>query len=83
MFSNKITDSHLALWAIVLIGLAIALVLTFLLVVIGIIIEWYRKKQQGYAPAPTSYTDRMGNVGRVPPEQLFGTLSKPQQAPAI
>ncbi|EUC48728.1 hypothetical protein COCMIDRAFT_86543 [Bipolaris oryzae ATCC 44560] len=75
--------SHLALWAIVLIGLAIALVLTFLLVVIGIIIEWYRKKQQGYAPAPTSYTDRMGNVGRVPPEQLFGTLSKPQQAPAI
>ncbi|KAJ6282783.1 cortical protein marker for cell polarity-domain-containing protein [Bipolaris maydis] len=77
------SDSHLALWAIVLIGLAIALVLTFLLVVIGIIIEWYRKKQQGYAPAPTSYTDRMGNVGRVPPEQLFGTLSKPQQAPAI
>ncbi|EUC36628.1 hypothetical protein COCCADRAFT_23576 [Bipolaris zeicola 26-R-13] len=77
------SDSHLALWAIVLIGLAIALVLTFLLVVIGIIIEWYRKKQQGYTPAPTSYTDRMGNVGRVPPEQLFGTLSKPQQAPAI
>jgi hypothetical protein len=76
------SDKHLALWAIVLIGLAIALVLTFLLVVIGIIIEWYRKKQQGYAPAPTTYPDRLGNVGRVPPEQLFGTLSK-SQAPAI
>ncbi|KNG46467.1 cellular morphogenesis protein [Stemphylium lycopersici] len=76
------SDKHLALWAIVLIGLAIALVLTFLLVVIGIIIEWFRKKQQGYSPAPTSYPDRLGNVGRLPPEQLFGTLSGPR-APAI
>ncbi|KAF1946330.1 hypothetical protein EJ02DRAFT_462666 [Clathrospora elynae] len=73
---------HLALWAIVLIGLAIALLLTFLLVVIGIVIEWYRKKAQGYSPAPQSYPDRLGNVGRLPPEQLFGTLSGPR-APAI
>ncbi|KAI4919029.1 uncharacterized protein J4E92_008673 [Alternaria infectoria] len=76
------SNKHLALWAIVLIGLAIALVLTFLLVVIGIVIEWFRKKQQGYSPAPTSYPDRLGNVGRLPPEQLFGTLSGPR-APAI
>ncbi|PVI08233.1 hypothetical protein DM02DRAFT_510889 [Periconia macrospinosa] len=72
----------LALGFIVLIALAIALALTFLLVVAGILLEWYRKKSQGYSPAPTSYTDRMGNVGRVPPEQLFGTLSGPR-APAI
>lgn len=72
----------LALGFIVLIALAIALALTFLLVVAGIILEWYRKKAQGYSPAPTSYTDRMGNVGRVPPEQLFGNLSGPR-APAI
>ncbi|KAH7399606.1 cortical protein marker for cell polarity-domain-containing protein [Pyrenochaeta sp. MPI-SDFR-AT-0127] len=73
---------HLALWAIVLIGLAIALLLTFLLVVAGIVIEWYRKKAQGYSRAPQSYPDRLGNVGRLPPEQLFGTLSGPR-APAI
>ncbi|KAF1959335.1 hypothetical protein CC80DRAFT_325802 [Byssothecium circinans] len=75
-------DKHLALGFVVLIALAIALALTFLLVVAGIVIEWWRKKSQGYSPAPTSYTDRMGNVGRVPPEQLFGTLSGPR-APAI
>ncbi|KAH8732984.1 cortical protein marker for cell polarity-domain-containing protein [Phaeosphaeriaceae sp. PMI808] len=74
--------NHLALWAIVLIGLAIALVLTFLLVVAGIVLEWYRKKAKGYTPAPQSYPDRLGNVGRVPPEQLFGSLSGPR-APAI
>ncbi|KAF2831147.1 hypothetical protein CC86DRAFT_135342 [Ophiobolus disseminans] len=76
------SKKHLALWAIVLIGLAIALVLTFLLVVAGIILEWYRKKAKGYSPAPQSYPDRLGNVGRLPPEQLFGTLSGPR-APAI
>ncbi|KAH7408155.1 cortical protein marker for cell polarity-domain-containing protein [Phaeosphaeria sp. MPI-PUGE-AT-0046c] len=76
------SEKHLALWAIVLIGLAIALVLTFLLVVAGILLEWYRNKAKGYSPAPQSYPDRMGNVGRLPPEQLFGTLSGPR-APAI
>ncbi|KAJ4287260.1 hypothetical protein N0V90_012658 [Kalmusia sp. IMI 367209] len=73
---------RLALGFIVLIALGIALALTFLLVVAGILVEWYRKRAAGYTPAPTSYTDRMGNVGRVPPEQLFGTLSGPR-APAI
>lgn len=76
------SEKHLALGFIVLIALAIALALTFLLVLLGIIIEWYRKRAQGYSPAPQSYPDRLGNVGRVPPEQLFGTLSGPR-APAI
>ncbi|KAF2847852.1 hypothetical protein T440DRAFT_402633 [Plenodomus tracheiphilus IPT5] len=76
------SKKHLALWAIVLIGLAIALAFTFLLVVAGIILEWFRKRAQGYSPAPQSYPDRLGNVGRLPPEQLFGTLSGPR-APAI
>lgn len=80
--TNNEIGKHLALWAIVLIGLAIALALTFLLVVAGIVIEWYRKRAQGYSPAPQSYNDRLGNVGRLPPEQLFGTLSGPR-APAI
>ncbi|KAF2626923.1 hypothetical protein BU25DRAFT_75286 [Macroventuria anomochaeta] len=76
------SKKHLAVGFIVLIALAIALALTFLLVVIGIAIEWYRKRAQGYSPAPQSYPDRLGNVGRLPPEQLFGTLSGPR-APAI
>lgn len=82
MYTNSPIEKHLALWAIVLIGLAIALLLTFLLVVAGIVIEWFRKRAQGYSPAPQSYPDRLGNVGRLPPEQLFGTLSRPR-APAI
>ncbi|KAF3001989.1 hypothetical protein E8E13_007942 [Curvularia kusanoi] len=76
------SKKHLAVGFIVLIALAIALALTFLLVVIGILIEWYRKRAQGYSPAPQSYPDRLGNVGRLPPEQLFGTLSGPR-APTI
>ncbi len=69
---NERTEHHLALWAVVLIGLAIALFLTFLLVVLGILLEYYRKKQQGYSVAPQAYPNRMENVDRVPPEQLFG-----------
>nr|A0A3G1DJF1.1 RecName: Full=Squalestatin S1 biosynthesis cluster protein L1; Flags: Precursor [Phoma sp. MF5453]AMY15056.1 hypothetical protein [Phoma sp. MF5453] len=80
-FFSQQNGKHLALWAIVLIGLAIALVLTFLLVVAGILLEWYRNKAKGYSPAPQSYPDRMGNVGRLPPEQLFGTLSVPRSRP--
>jgi hypothetical protein len=80
--ANTALEKHLALWAVVLIGLAIALALTFLLVVAGIVLEWYRNKAKGYSPAPQSYPDRLGNVGRLPPEQLFGTLSG-TRAPAI
>lgn len=79
--SNNITGKHLALGFIVLIALAIALALTFLLVVAGILIEWYRKRAAGYSPAPTSFTDR-AQTDRVPPSELFGTLSGPR-APAI
>jgi hypothetical protein len=80
-FLNK-NEKHLALGFIVLIALAIALGLTFLLVVAGILIEWYRKRAQGYTPAPTAYPDRTINTSRVPPEHLFGTL-RGNQAPAL
>ena len=68
------TEKHLALGFVVLIALGIALALTFLLVVAGILLEWYRKKSRGYMPAPTNYPDRMANVERIPPEHLFGNL---------
>ncbi|KAF2266040.1 hypothetical protein CC78DRAFT_542762 [Lojkania enalia] len=73
---------HMHKGFIVLIALGIALGLTFLLVVAGILIEWYRKKSKGYMPAPTSYPDRGSNMSRLPPEQLLGTLSG-NRAPAI
>ncbi|KAF2186976.1 hypothetical protein K469DRAFT_570728 [Zopfia rhizophila CBS 207.26] len=73
---------HLALGFIVLIALAIALALTFLLVVAGILVEWYRKKSKGYERAPTTYPDRSINMDRVPPEHLFGTMAG-NRPPAI
>ncbi|KAF2132497.1 hypothetical protein P153DRAFT_165822 [Dothidotthia symphoricarpi CBS 119687] len=78
----KKSKKHLGLWAVVLIGLAIALALTCLLIAAGFALELYRKKAKGYSPAPQFYPDRLGQVGRLPPEQLFGTLSGPR-APAI
>lgn len=80
--ANKRTEKHLALWAVVLIGLAIALAITFLLVVAGIIIEWYRKRSQGYSLASQTYPSRVGNMDDLPPDQVFGNLSGPR-APAI
>ncbi|KAF2663019.1 hypothetical protein K491DRAFT_12527 [Lophiostoma macrostomum CBS 122681] len=79
-FNNN--KGHLALGFIVLIALAIALALTFLLVVAGILLEWYRKKAKGYSPAPTAYPSSNVDTGRIPPSQLFGTLQG-NRAPAI
>ncbi|KAF2277435.1 uncharacterized protein EI97DRAFT_441487 [Westerdykella ornata] len=77
------SGKRLALGFIVLIALAIALALTFLLVVAGILLEWYRKRAKGYSPAPTVYPTRHVDMARVPPEHLFGTLQSANRAPAI
>lgn len=61
---------------VVLIALGIALGLTFILVVAGLIAERIRKKREGYAPAPTGGFDRSGGMSRVPPEQLFSSLGQ-------
>ena len=72
--ANKTTGSHLALGFIVLIGLAIALALTFVIVVGGIIAERIRRRREGYMPAPTNMYDKASQLARLPPEQLFGTV---------
>lgn len=76
---------HLALGFIVLIGLAIALALIFLMVLTGIIFERIRRKREGYTPAPTNMFDKTSQMSRLPPEQIFGTLGKGRSvgAPAI
>ena len=70
------SDSSLALGFIVLIGLAIALALTFLLVVAGIVAERIRRRREGYVRAPTQvpFSDKYNNVRRLPPEHLFGNM---------
>ena len=69
----------------VLIGLAIALALIFILVVIGIIAERVRRKREGYMPAPTQMFDKNSNMERIPPSHLFGNLGQggPGGAPMI
>lgn len=79
----KTDGGHLAVGFIILIALACALGATFLLVVAGILIERYRRRQEGYKPAPTTYFDKTSNMGRIPPEQLFGRLGAGRQPPQI
>ncbi|KAL9093896.1 MAG: hypothetical protein Q9165_003819 [Trypethelium subeluteriae] len=66
---------HLAVGFVVLIGLAIALALIFLIVVAGILVERYRRRREGYVPLNTgTILSRNNNMERVPPEHLFGAL---------
>ena len=74
--ANNSKAGHLALGFVVLIGLAIALVLTFLLVIIAYFAERYRRKREGYMPAPTASYDRNTGMSRIPPSQLFGSLGQ-------
>ncbi|KAL8714837.1 MAG: hypothetical protein Q9220_001350 [cf. Caloplaca sp. 1 TL-2023] len=78
----KSSGGHMALGFVVLIGLACALGATFLLVVAGILIERYRRRMDGYQPAPT-YVDKAANMGRIPPEHLFGRLGQRGNAPML
>ena len=64
-----------------LIGLAIALALVFLLVVAGILMERYRRRKEGYVPMRQLREGQHDNLGRIPPERLFGSLREKDAAP--
>ena len=68
---------HLAPGLVVLIALAIALALTFLIVVVGVVAERYRRKREGYMPAPTF--DKRNTMSRIPPSQLLGALGQDRE----
>jgi len=70
---------HLAVGFVVLIALAIALALIFLLVVAGIMAERIRRKREGYVPAPTQMYDKNNNMHRIPPEHLLAGSLGPGQ----
>jgi hypothetical protein len=71
-----IIGGRLAVGFVVLIALAIALALIFLLVVAGVVAERIRRKREGYMPAPTSTYDRGNGMARIPPSQLFSSLGQ-------
>ena len=75
---NFITSATpLAVGFVVLIALAIALVIIFLLIALGLFIERRRRRAEGYRPAPQNYFEKTANMGRIPPERLFGNLNAP------
>ena len=88
-------SDRLAVGFIVLIALAIALALTFIMILLGIIAERYRRRREGYVPAPTAYPyfeKNGGKVGNISPQQLFGGVRNgngnghsavPQDSPRI
>ncbi|KAL2266622.1 hypothetical protein VTJ83DRAFT_5974 [Remersonia thermophila] len=61
---------------VVLIGLAIALGLTLLIVAAGVMLDRIRKKREGYVPAPTSMIDRGSGIARIPPHELLEGLNR-------
>lgn len=79
----KSSGGRIARGLIVLIGLACALGTIFLIVVAGILLERYRRRAAGYQPAPTSYPDKAANMGRIPPEHLFGRLGQRGNTPLL
>ncbi|KAK5124190.1 hypothetical protein LTR85_001893 [Meristemomyces frigidus] len=71
---------HLALGLVVLVGLAIALAIVFLLVVAGILMERQRRRREGYVPMQM---DKNGNLQRIPPESLLGGLGEKGSPPKL
>ncbi|KAK3709286.1 hypothetical protein LTR37_011024 [Vermiconidia calcicola] len=69
----QMSGGHLAVGFVVLIGLAIALGIIFLIVVAGILIERTRRRREGYIPMKM---DKNGNLERIPPETLLGGLNE-------
>ncbi|KAI0021519.1 cortical protein marker for cell polarity-domain-containing protein [Xylariomycetidae sp. FL0641] len=74
-FFTKSSNGHLAVGYVVLISLAISLGLMFLIVVAGLALDRYRKKREGYVPAPTSMFDRGSGMQRIPPHELLDSLN--------
>jgi len=72
-------SNRLALGLIVLIGLAIALALIFMLVVAGILLERFRRKREGYVPMSKDRGN--GNLNRIPPSELLGGLEEKKSSP--
>lgn len=72
----KGSNGNMPIGFVVLIALAISLGLMLLIVVAGMMLDRYRKKRDGYMPAPTSMYDRGIGMRRIPPHELLESLNK-------
>ncbi|KAI1107823.1 cortical protein marker for cell polarity-domain-containing protein [Jackrogersella minutella] len=70
------TSGGMPLVFVALIGLAISLGLMVLIVLAGLALDRYRKKREGYIPAPTSMFDRGSGMQRIPPHELLQSLNQ-------
>ncbi|KAI0596982.1 cortical protein marker for cell polarity-domain-containing protein [Biscogniauxia sp. FL1348] len=75
-FFTSSTSSGMPVGFVVLISLAISLGLMLLIVAAGLALDRYRKKRDGYVPAPTSMYDRGSGMQRIPPHELLDSLNK-------
>ena len=83
-FFAEQSQGGLPLVGIVLIALAISLGLILLIVAVGFALDRYRKKRDGYMPAPTSMIDRGSGMQRIPPHELLESLGRgPEGAPRV
>lgn len=73
----------MALGFVVLIGLAISLVLVFLITLAGFFLARYRRKALGYEIAPTDMNEKTDRFNQVPPGQLFGSLGRGEEPPQL
>ncbi|KAF2207647.1 hypothetical protein CERZMDRAFT_88315 [Cercospora zeae-maydis SCOH1-5] len=64
-------NHRLSVGIIVAIGLAIALAITGLIILLGLLLERRRRRIEGYVPITA---DKSANVNRLPPDQLFAKL---------
>jgi len=74
IFGNE--GKKLAKGFVILISLAIALALMFLIVVAGVLISYIRRRREGYVPAPTMAGAEKSSAmqDRLPPESLFSSV---------
>jgi len=67
--------SALAIGLVILVALAIALGIIFLLILIGLVIAYFRRRSEGYHLAPTTYNEK-ADMQHLPPQNLFSDVGK-------
>ncbi|KAI0176354.1 cortical protein marker for cell polarity-domain-containing protein [Hypoxylon sp. FL1284] len=75
-FFTSAGNTDMPLVFVALIGLAISLGVMVLIVLAGLALDRYRKKREGYIPAPTSMFDRGSGMQRIPPHELLQSLGQ-------
>lgn len=75
------TEHHLARGYVVLIGLALALAITFLMVAIGYVVHRIRRRLEGYESVPAYF--KGNEFEKFPPQQVVAELSRSAGAPQI